>query len=73
MFGGTYCSPWSIEGTSDVSLVCDGGPVGLMELLKHALVTAHVGGTVCSPWSIGCTSDVSLVCDGGPVGLMELL
>ena len=26
-------SPWSIEDTSDVSLACDEGPVGLMELL----------------------------------------
>ena len=26
-------SPWSIEGTSDVSLACDEGPGGLMELL----------------------------------------
>ena len=31
--GGTDCSPWSNRGTSDVSLECDGGPVGLMELL----------------------------------------
>ena len=31
--GGTVCSPWSIGCTSDVSLVCDGGPAGLMELL----------------------------------------
>ena len=29
-----------VQGTGDVSLVCDEGPVGPMELLQHAPVKA---------------------------------